>query len=200
MFVEHQPQLGKLGRSSPQGLERIATFALCTIRQPLRIAVADYPLVRRGEHAQSIFGAKHAGVAYLRQHAPDLWERCEYAYEECDDDRAADLIVSTLTEVPCLGPAKAGFVCQMIYGLSGCIDSHNLTRFGIPERTFRGREAKLSWPRVRQNTRDYNAFCRKVGGAAALWDGWCQYVADRDPMNYPSAERVSSLHLIPLEC
>ncbi len=200
MFANHQPQLARLGRSSPQGLERIATFALCTIRQPLRIAVADYPLVRRGEHAQSIFGAKHNGLAYLRHHSADLWERCEYAYETCDDETATDIILGVLAEVPCLGPAKAGFVCQMIYGLSGCIDTHNLTRFNLPERTFRGREAKLSWSRVRAMYRDYNAFCRKVGGTAALWDGWCTYLAERDPVNYPSAHRVSELHLAPLEC
>ncbi len=198
MFANHQPQLSRLGRASPDGLERIATFALCTIRQPLRIACEDYKLVRQGD-TRSLFGAKHAGLSYLRQHATELWEACEYAYEACDDDTAADLIVMALSRVPCLGPAKAGFVCQMIYGLSGCIDTHNLARFGIGERTFRGREAKHSWPRVLATLRDYNTFCRKVGGTEALWDGWCTFLAERDPVNYPSAFRVSELHLAPLE-
>jgi hypothetical protein len=49
MFAEHQPQLARLGRTSPGGLARIATFALLTIRQPLRIACADYKLVRNGD-------------------------------------------------------------------------------------------------------------------------------------------------------
>lgn len=195
MFAEHQPQLARLGQSSPDGFTRIATFALCTIRQPLRIACADYKLVRRGD-TSSLFGAKHAGLAYIKRHAGYLWERCEYAY---DDDNAADLIVTTLCEIPCIGPAKAGFIAQMCYGLSGCIDTHNLARFGIPERTFRGREAKHSWPRVQTTIRDYNAFCAKVGGTAALWDGWCTYLAERDPVNYPSAYHVSELHLAPLE-
>jgi hypothetical protein len=197
MFAQHQPQLSALGRSGPDGFERIATFALATIRQPLRIAVADYPIIRRREHAQSIFGAKHAGLSYLREHAAELYERCEYAYETCDDETAADIIINIIAEVPCLGCAKAGFVTQMIYGLSGCIDTHNLTRFGLDERTF-----KVNKPlkRFRAVTRDYNAFCRKVGGTAALWDGWCDYLAERDPVNYPTGERVSELHLIPLEC
>ncbi len=196
MFAKHQPQLSRLGKGNPAGLERIATFALCTIRQPLRIAVADYPLVRRGEPAQSIFGSKARGLAYLRQHSADLWERCEYAYETADDDTAADIILGVLSEVPSLGPAKAGFVCQMIYGLSGCIDTHNITRFGLSERHFRFDKTT----RPRPVLRDYNAFCRKVGGTAALWDGWCNYLAERDPVNYPNGERVSELHLCPLEC
>jgi hypothetical protein len=198
MYANHQPQLSRLGRSSPEGLTRVATFALCTIRQPLRIACADYKMVRQGD-TSSLFGSKHAGLAYLHQHAPELWERCEYAYETSDDDTAADLILPILASVPCLGPAKTGFVAQMVYGLSGCIDTHNLTRFSLPDRVFRGREARHSWPRVRATIRDYNAFCRKVGGTEALWDGWCTYLAERDPVNYPNAFRVSELHLAPLE-
>lgn len=200
MYENHQPELGRLARSGPEGLERIATFVLCTIRMPLRDAAADYRLVRAGEHARSIFGAKHAGLAYVRQHAAELWERCEYAYELCDDDMAADLIVDALCEIPGIGPAKAGFIAQMAYGLSGCIDTHNLTRFGIPERAFRGREAKYSWPRVRAVIRDYNIMIRKLGGTAALWNGWCAYLAERDPVNYATADLVSSLHLVALEC
>ena len=196
MFANHQPALARLGRSSPQGLERIATFALCTIRWPLRLAVADYPLVRRGDHAQSIFGAKHNGLAYLRQHAADLWERCEYAFTELDDDDAADTILGILTEVPSLGPAKAGFTAQMIYGLSGCIDTHNLTRFNLPARHF---EAQRHRSKFYPLLHDYNSFCRRAGGTEALWDGWCTYLAGRDPVNYASAEIVSALHLCPLE-
>ena len=197
MFAEHQPQLSRLGRASPDGLLRIATFALCTIRQPLRIACADYKLVRSGDTG-SLFGAKHAGLAYLGRHAPELWEACEYAYETADDDTASNLILSTLSRVPMLGPAKAGFVTQMVYGLSGCVDTHNLARFDLPLRHFEVNKRNPN--RVRAIVRDYNAFCRKVGGTAALWDGWCQYLAERDPVNYPSAERVSKLHLVPLEC
>ncbi len=196
MFANHQPQLSSLGRASPEGLTRIATFALCTIRQPLRIACEDYKLVRQGD-TSSLFGAKHSGLAYLRQHAPELWEACEYAYETANDDTAADLILAELMRVPSLGPAKAGFVAQMIYGLSGCIDTHNLARFNLPARAMEVH--KRNPARCRATLRDYNAFCRKVGGTEALWDGWCAYLAERDPVNYPSAYRVSELHLAPLE-
>lgn len=200
MFAEHQPLLSRLGRSNAAGFERIVTFTLCTIRQPLRLACMNYKLVRAGD-TSSLFGSKHHGLAAVQSRGNEWHERCEYAYETAaDDEEAADIILSILCEIPCLGPAKAGFVAQMIYGLSGCIDTHNLTRFGISERTFRGREAKYSERRYHQTLRDYNSFCRKVGGTSALWDGWCDYLAARDPINYPSGELVSSLHLIPLEC
>lgn len=200
MFAEHQPKLSALGTSSADGFERIATFALVTIRQPLRIACLDYKAVRSGD-TRPLFGAKHSGLAYVRAHAGELLDRCESAYHYANDDRTAeDAILYTLLDIPGIGPAKAGFICQMLYGLSGCIDTHNLKRFGIGERTFRGREAGYSEARLRRTISDYNQFCRKAGGCAALWDGWCEYVSKRDPINYSSAELVSRLHTIPLEC
>lgn len=199
MFAEHQPHLAILGRGNPAGFFRISLFALLTIRQPLRIACVDYVQVRQG-NLNPLWGMKHKGYSYLQQHSPELWERCEYAFETLPDIDAENVILAILNDIPGIGPAKSGFICQMIYGLSGCIDTHNLKRFGIPERTFRGKEAKLSPKRLFQTYRDYNSFCRKHGGTEKLWNGWCNYLANNDPINYASGYRVSQLHLTPLEC
>lgn len=198
MFNRDQPQLSALGRSGPDGFERICTFVLLTIRQPLRIACADYKLVRNGDHGP-LFGAKHAGLAYVQSHAEELLEECEECYALLDDEDAENAILHVLMRIPSIGPAKAGFICQMLYGLSGCIDTHNLTRFGLAERHFRC-DNRATAKRRAAIVRDYNSFCRKVGGTAALWNGWCDYLAARDPLNYPTGDRVSELHLAPLEC
>lgn len=198
MYANHQPQLSHLGRNSADGFARIATFVLCTIRTPLRIAVEDYKQVRNGDFSP-LFGMKRTGISYINKFSEDLYSRCEYVYETADDETAENAILHILMNIPGIGPAKAGFICQMIYGLSGCLDTHNIIRFGIPERTFRGKEAKYSVKRLGQTVRDYNSFCRKVGGTAVLWDQWCEYVSNRDPVNYPTPERVSELHLIPCE-
>lgn len=170
-----------------------------TIRCPLYGAAADYPLYRAGERKlRSVFGAKWRALTTIERDAADLWERCEEAFEALDDEDAENVILDTLCEVPGLGPAKAGFVCQMVYGLSGCIDGHNLERFGLRERTFRY-EKYWSARYRRTIVRSYNAFCRKVGGTKKLWDDWCAYVHKLDPVNYPSPEYVSELHLAPLK-
>ena len=199
MFAEHQPQLSKLGRSGPDGFARICTFALLTIRQPLWDAVADYPIVRGGDRkVRSLWGYKHAGLSAIERDVALYYERCETAFEDLDDEDAEDLIVSTLCEIPNIGPAKAGFITQMVYGLSGCIDGHNLSRFELPERTFRLDKKAHSPRRQCAIVRDYNRFCRKVGGTERLWDDWCGYVSEKDPVNYLSPEHVSALHLTPL--
>lgn len=198
MFNRDQPQLSALGRSGPDGFERICTFVLLTIRQPLRIACMDYKLVRDGERGP-LFGAKSRGLDYVQAHAGDLLDECEECYALMPDDDAECAILHILMRIPGIGPAKAGFIAQMLYGLSGCIDTHNLTRFGLDERHFKMNKA-LKPARKCAIVRDYNTFCRKVGGAEALWNGWCDYLAARDPINYPSGDAVSRLHLCPLEC
>lgn len=176
-------------------------FALLTIRRPLYDAAKDYVLLRRGDrNVQSLFGAKHAGLSYVDRNAPELFERCEEAFElSADDETAEHLIVDALCDIPCIGPAKAGFIAQMVYGLSGCIDGHNLDRFSLPDRTFRLDKGHVSAPRRRAILQTYNAFCRKVGGARRLWDDWCAYVSGRSPVLYPTPDYVSELHLAPTQ-
>lgn len=198
MYDRDQAKLSALGRSGPDGFERICTFVLLTIRVPLYAAAADYKLLRNGDTSvRSLFGAKHSGLAYVRAHSAELLEGCEYAYETCNDVDAANVIVGVLCDIPNIGPAKAGFICQMIYGLSGCIDTHNLTRFDLREREFRMDRDLSARAKAKVVTR-YNDFCRRAGGARALWDGWCEYVHANQPINYPSAEYVSALHTVPL--
>lgn len=201
MYATEQPKLSALGRSGPDGFKRICTFVLLTIKSPLYDASKDYILVRKGERSnvRSLFGSKHDGLAYLDHHCDELWEACEDAYEHLDDDDAADCILGILTRIPGIGVTKAGFIAQIIYGLSGCIDTHNLKRFGLPETTFKLRKGGAHKTRSAL-VQMYNQFCRKVGGTATLWDDWCAYVSVKDPVNYPTPEYVSKLHLSPLEC
>ncbi len=197
MFAEHQPQLSKLGRSGPEGFKRIVTFVLCTIRVQLHAAVKDYPLVWRGERrgVRSIFGSKHQGLDELNERAVDLYEMCERAYQDREGEELEDELLHTVTSLHGIGCAKGGFIAQMIYGVSGCLDSHNLRRFGIPEGTFKIADRT---PRKRSALiTDYNRVCRQLGGTQYLWDTWCQYLADNDA-NYVSADHVSRLHLTPL--
>lgn len=190
MFADHQPALGRLAQSV-DGFERIATFALLTIRQPLRIACADYKLVRNGDTGP-LFGHKYGALAYIKANAADIHAELERSYEL---GASADVMLLEVMRIPGIGLAKAGFILQMAYGVSGCIDTHNLTRFNIPMRQFSTGNKAVDRRRVRA----YNAMINSLGGTASLWDSWCQYLADHDPANYATAQRVSELHLAPLE-
>jgi hypothetical protein len=197
MYADHQPLLSKLGRSGPDGFRRIAVFALCTIRVPLYQTVLDYPRALRGLPCGAIFGAKYLGLSELDERAADYYEQCERAYHDLEGEELEDELLSIVTAIPSIGPAKGGFIVQMIYGVSGCLDRHNLARFSIPERAFRlDRGTRPS--RRSALIHDYGRVCRGIGGTQMLWDSWCSYMAERDA-NYNDAEHVSRLHLTPLK-
>jgi len=194
VFAEHQPLLARAS-NRPAGFTAICKFALCTIRMPLHSAVADCRLLLRGDtNVRSIFGAKHRGLSWLDANGADLWEDCERAYDQCGHD-AENTLVELCMGIPGIGPAKAGFIVQMAYGLSGCIDTHNLTRFGLHHRAFHCPKGTRAAHKLVSR---YNQFCYNTGGTAFLWDSWCAYVAERDPVNYRDADYVSALHLAPI--
>lgn len=191
MFANHQPQISRFARKSPGNFKRVATFVLCTIRMPIVVAAADTPLACEGRACRSIFGAKHDGLAFLRQHGDDLFEELEYLYET---GASSDAMLRTMLRMPSMGLAKGGFTLQMIYGLSGCLDTHNLARFGIGPRIF----ATGSKGTDRRRVSRYNATVADLGGTEHLWNGWCTYVAERGTAGTYDPEIVSALHLAPL--
>lgn len=182
MFAEHQPKISECGRSNPAAFAKVCEFALATIRVHLRDASKA---LRDGERPSSIFfGSKLAGLDYLDRNAETLWSDAEQAHDD-------DALMAVFMRIPSIGLAKAGFLCQMLYGRVGCIDTHHIVRFGLPPRVFReirpnARAAK--WRIIRR----YVETCDRLGGCAELWDSWCEYVANREG---DRPEAISALHL-----
>jgi hypothetical protein len=193
MFAQHQPQIGAVGRASATGFAQVAFFSGLCARVPLSDAAADFKRAWAGEMCGSMFGPKWQMLDYLRSPAAGgVWEECSTLYEQARSEPAEceDAMLAAITRVPGLGLAKGGFALQLIWGLSGCLDTHNIARFGLRERALSHRP---SYPSALLSR--YNATCAAAGGPERLWDGWCHYVATKDAGRYDSAEHVSSLHL-----
>jgi hypothetical protein len=102
-----------------------------------------------------------------------------------------------LLKVPGLGLPKSGFVLQLVWGRSGCIDTVNLQRFGL--KRWAVDIKKTAKPEtVTKHIRRYLALVEQCGGTALLWDEWCATIAQRDA-SFEDAEDVSFRHLAYLE-
>ena len=98
-----------------------------------------------------------------------------------------------IAECPGLGLPKAGFVIQLALGKIGCLDSHNMERFGLSPSTFKfGSNATISLKRKKAQL--YIDTCEKLGGCEYLWNTWCNYLADINPNKYNNGFHVSKLH------
>lgn len=182
---------------SPENLATVLTFVLLTIRWPLvRVPEAMASVRQDGEASQALFGWK--ARAYR-----EVWQRRAWHHHQLseiwdlrsDDSRGGRDALAYLTHLHGFGLAKAGFAVQCLFGASACLDTHNLERFGYGPRAFQVHWRDNIRPATRRkHVARYSRAVDKLGGPASLWDGWCHYVADREPDTYQSADRVSALH------
>jgi len=188
MYLEHQPVISKYARQSPDNFANVIKFVFCTIQQPLDVSVRQASGLNTED---KLFGFKLKAWLNVKENKESLYQVCENAWQT--RDKVA--IMDALTECHGLGLVKAGFVTQLIYGFGGCIDRHNLARFGISYNQV-NLNKKLKHSTKLAKIRQYLYLTNELGGCKYLWDSWCQHVADKNPNRYANAQEVSHLHII----
>ncbi len=204
MFARDQPKIGHYAKSSPEALARTMQFVILTVQQPLeRVENAWQVAEEGGEDALGVlFGWKFH--AYT-----EAWEKrfihfayihhCEHSFHEHGDTRrlARELLEYFAGEYG-YGLVKAGFIAQLVFGKDveplACLDTHNMKRFGLKERTFDNYCQLKSAKGRRAKVERYLDACASAGGTQALWDSWCTYVADLRPERFSSPAEVSAMH------
>lgn len=193
MFDNHQPIISRWARAEPENMRDVIRFVLLTIRYPLLLAAED---MAKGD-TRGLYGSKYEGWYWLEEHYHEVYNVLEALHVGFPDpaDSEAFMLEYLACVVPGLGLVKAGFVLQLAYGVAGCLDSHNLKRFGLSPWPF-AHVGRLKTQAARlKRCRKYLDTCKRFGGARELWDTWCQYVADRD-WRYTDAMDVSRYHLV----
>ena len=203
MFAQHQPIISQWARSRPENLARVAMFAAASAHVPFAEAVALFPLYGTPEETQDVrpriaYGHRAAALAGLEAGAEAIHWHLEDIFWQNEPRRLrADTMLQYAAGLPGLGLVKAGFFLQMAYGLSGCLDTHNLKRLGVAHNLFRARaikESKNLKTRTRWASR-YNGAIYHAGGTERLWDIWCAGMARAYPAAYATPDTVSAGHL-----
>ena len=199
MFNRHQKAIGSYARMNPENMKRVYWFVIATVQQSL----VDVPEILKsfeeeGEASKYMFAWKSDAFRYARDNAEDIYTDAIALWNTARDDaEAADWLLAYFAGLPGLGLAKGGFMVQLCFGLSGCLDSHNVARFGLNKNTFsaaRFKGAKTKKTRTKL-VKMYHELVAKAGGCEALWNDWCDYVAERQPANYEDGNHVSRVHV-----
>lgn len=200
MFDTHQPIIGAWARERPAHLREVLRFAVLSARQPLYNLPADMEQAHRGgpEAMGVLFGWKHRAWVAAEDNQDAIYAQCLDLWEHSPPEHLAPDLILYLAQQWGLGPAKAGFVAQMAFGVGGCLDTHNLRRFGLRE--VRGFRQLKSLRGRRHMIERYCAALATCGSTRTLWDSWCHYVANQSRRQnlYHNAEHVSALHCISL--
>ena len=203
MFAQHQPILSQWARAKPENLARVAMFAAASARIPFAEVIALFPLYGTSGETPNVrprlaYGHRRVALADLEAGAKAIHWNLEDLFCQPEPRRLkADTMLRYAAGLPGLGLAKAGFFLQMAYGLSGCLDTHNLAHLGISPGLFRGRSVKDSKsPKTRARWASrYNGVIYRAGGTERLWDSWCSAIHARYPSTYSTPAAVSAGHL-----
>jgi len=192
--LQHMKECNRFSQTSAVNLKRTLSFVLATIQQSLETVptiLADYD--KLGRESRFAYGSKREGLDFIEDNAPLLYHAAMLA--RGDEER----LLEVFTAIPGLGLVKAGFACQLFASKVGCIDTHNLTLYGVPVGAVSMR--KNSSPALQARKRkDYISLCRTLGGSIELWARWCDYKATREPSNWANAGfSVSKFHVEVLE-
>lgn len=191
MFAQHQPTISRWARAHPDNLAHVLQFCVASARQRFY----NMPALM-----DAICNDNASMPAYKHRACAEIWDDREAIHWQCEDMFAhspepAVTMLQYLAGLYGLNVAKAGFACQLAYGLSGCLDSVNTARLGLPER-FCANLGQRRTARARQAlARRYNAMIIKCGDTERLWDEWCSAMSERYPKQFPTPHTASALHL-----
>jgi hypothetical protein len=198
MFDIHQKEIGAWSRQSPENFRDLMRFVILTIRNPLHRVEADTETALRG--GQDALGVLYGWKYEAWQEFDAIAERTlsyleNVNSEQLPDNEKSEIMIEYLSGLRGFGLAKAGFVIQLAYGLCGCLDTHNLTRFNIKPSAFQNIKGLKTAKGRRRKIKLYVDTCYEQGGPEFLWDSWCRYVAHNQPRSYLSPFHVSEIHV-----
>jgi hypothetical protein len=174
----------------PDGLVDVASFVLSTIQTPLvrtKPQVADIKI--NGSRSEALWGFKRAGYEAVEGDKRKLYSAL------VERSESLPWAIYTMMSFPGFGMVKGSFFLQCIGYQVGCLDSHNIKRFGLDEKTLKV-SANLSVDKKMEKVYGYIDTCDRLGGAEGLWNDWCKHVASLGKQNksLPTAEAVSRFH------
>lgn len=203
MFENHNPLIREYAQTGAPELADVARFVIATVQQQIEHVpeiAAEFRTI--GRESRYAFGWKANAIDWHNANAAQTHADTLAIFHGADCARAAaEGVTAYFASLPGLGLAKGGFMAQLCFGVSGCLDSHNLARFGIPPARFSASAYKgLRRADNRQaRVAEYVDAVDAQGGCAALWDSWCDYVAALRPDRFESGFDVSALHVEGLE-
>lgn len=197
MYRVHQAAVSQWARRRPENFARVLQFCIMSQRRKFfNVPAAMAEAIAEGpETAGLLYGWRARAWA-------EIWDNRDAIFWHCQDIAAhglrrretADYMLAYLAGQFGLDVAKAGFACQLIYGVSGCLDSVNNGRLGL--RRFAKGFSTLRTPAARRRrAAAYNGRVYRLGGPAVLWDDWCREMSRRYPSQFPRAYDASALHL-----
>ena len=188
MFNTHQKLIENFARKNPNNMVKVFLMVLLSIQKDWS-QIGEHMLDVKAEGVDSkyLYGSKRLAYKQIIKMKKELYDTIFN-----DEIKLVDKLL-LIRSIHGIDLVKGGFVLQLCIGKIGCLDVHNLKRFGLKASTFKTYGNLIETARYKAEL--YITTCNKLGGCEYLWDNWCEYLATIYPKKYHSANDVSLRHL-----
>ena len=198
MFRNHNSKINSFSQRNANNLALVILMVSLSIQQKWSTVGHMLSSVKR-EKKDSIYvwGNKAATYDYVSTHKHFMYGQMRATMNSFySDDLKAFKLMKIFLRIDGLGIAKSGFVCQLVSGLVGCMDVHNIKTYDIDPNSLVLNKNLISKRGIENNDkkiRQYIKLCHDYS-TENLWNSWCSMIADKYPKDFVDASHVSELH------
>ena len=193
MFTNHNSKINKFALESADNLAKVILMVSLSIQQNW-LSVGDQikDVEQHGINSRFLWGVKKNTYLYTEAHKHKLLGQVRAVLASKKPSAARSLsLMRIFLKIPGLGLAKAGFCCQLITGLVGCMDSHNIKLYGLDTKDLTLPKNTKS-PTYAKKLSAYVDMCINHG-SENLWNTWCELVATKSK-KWDDGHHVSEVH------
>lgn len=199
MFKVHNPKINSFAQRNPDNFFLVVMMVSLSIQQKWSLvgSMLSDMLINKS-NSKYIWGSKQFAFNYMTIHKYFIYGQMMAVInsKNLTPHAQAVSLMKIFLKIPGLGIAKAGFVCQLVAGLVGCMDVHNIKTYGVDINLLKYNK-KLTGKKAKENNRrrieKYITLCHDYG-TENLWNSWCSMIASKYPKDFVDGNHVSELH------
>ena len=199
MFKIHNIKINAFAQRNPDNLFAVVMMFSLSIQQKWSL-VGDMlsDMIENKAESKYIWGNKKSTYDYMTIHKHFIHGQMMAVLKSKNltDHGKAISLMKIFLKIDGLGLAKAGFVCQLVGGLVGCMDVHNIKTYGVEPNSLKLNKNLKTSKGLENNRRKmekYITLCHDYG-TENLWNSWCSMIANKYPKDFLDGNHVSELH------
>ena len=197
MFNTHCKAVQEYSQRSANNMADTVLMVVLSIQQNW-LSVGDQMADVRANKLDSKFlwGNKIKTYEYLMSNKHKMFAQVKAVLNSGKSyDEKAFSLMTIFLRVDGLGLPKAGFCCQLIAGMVGCMDVHNIKMYNVDPKILKLNPKPKTLKAMEANdqrTRTYINLCHAYG-CDNLWNSWCENLATKSN-RWQDANHVSEVH------
>ena len=197
MFNTHCKAVQEYSQRNANNMADVVLMVVLSIQQNWLSVGEQLSDVRTNKRdSKFLWGNKAKTYSYLMANKHKMFAQVQAVLNSSKsyDDKAYSLMKIFL-RVDGLGLPKAGFCCQLIAGMVGCMDIHNIRMYDLDVKDFKLNPKPKTIKAAEANHNkivSYINLCHNYG-CENLWNSWCENLATKSK-KWQDGNHVSEVH------